>query len=808
MTNDRFQWAADGWQDVRFALRSLRGAPAFAVAAISTLAIAIGANTAIFSVVNSLLLKPLPYGNPRQLVSLWGMMPGELLILRDQLRSESDIAAYMPVTADFDDGTTAERLDGAAVSANLFAVLQSSPRVGRAFVANESDPGTPNLVILGAGLWQRRFGSDPSVAGRKVTIDGATATVIGVMPPTFAFPNAHTDFWRPMILDRANPIALWTTGGPKFVGRLRPGTSIDAARREMQRVAPTLRHANPIWDPGATYGLDAAVTPLQDATVGRSRTLLLLLFACVVVVLIVACVNVANLLLARASAREAELAVRAALGGGRARLVRQLLTESIVLAVIGGGIGIALGALGLSALVGWLPPDVPRTSEIALSGTGLAFTGLLTILTGFAFGALPALRATRHRGSSAAARGGRAGQSVGHHRIAAALIVGEIALASLLGVGADLLVRSFDQIRQLDPGFRAEHLLTARITPAPATYKEASRVNALYDALLSRVAALPGVQHVAAVDYLPIARPVYGGAWRIQGQAEDVKHGLPMTDHSQMITSDYFAALGIPLVRGRTFTPGDNTAGQPVAIVSQAFARHFWPGQDPLGKRIGHPWDSPWLTIVGVVADVRTDSLRDTTTIAVYTPFEQRLLGSHPEMTVVVRTAADPSSVARALRQIVAGIDRSVPISEIRTMDGVIRESLTRARFLTGLVSAFAVAALLLGAVGIYGVMSYLVSQRMHEMGVRLALGASSSSIIGLVVRRAAILAACGVLAGMAAALIAVRPLRALLFGVSASDPVTYIAVGAVFVLVSVVASAVPAFRATRVSPLDALRAT
>jgi predicted permease len=281
-----------------------------------------------------------------------------------------------------------------------------------------------------------------------------------------------------------------------------------------------------------------------------------------------------------------------------------------------------------------------------------------------------------------------------------------------------------------------------------------------------------------------------------------------MTDHSQMITSDYFAALGIPLVRGRTFTPGDNTAGQPVAIVSQAFARHFWPGQDPLGKRIGHPWDSPWLTIVGVVADVRTDSLRDTTTIAVYTPFEQRLLGSHPEMTVVVRTAADPSSVARALRQIVAGIDRSVPISEIRTMDGVIRESLTRARFLTGLVSAFAVAALLLGAVGIYGVMSYLVSQRMHEMGVRLALGASSSSIIGLVVRRAAILAACGVLAGMAAALIAVRPLRALLFGVSASDPVTYIAVGAVFVLVSVVASAVPAFRATRVSPLDALRAT
>jgi predicted permease len=432
----------------------------------------------------------------------------------------------------------------------------------------------------------------------------------------------------------------------------------------------------------------------------------------------------------------------------------------------------------------------------------MLFTALLILATGIGFGLLPALRATSSRGGAAAVRGGRTGRSVGHQRVSSALIVGEIALAVLLTVGAELLARSFADIRQLDPGFRADHLITARVNPPPASYRDAAKLGALYSAILSRTAALPGVEHVAAVSALPIAQPVYGGAWRIEGQFEDIKHNLPMMDHSQVVSDDYFATMRIPIVRGRAFTNADGS--QPVAIVSQSAARHFWPGQDAIGKRIGHPWASPWLTVVGVAADIHTDSLRDTSSMSVYMPFRQEFTG-YGNFTIVVRTTADPANIAHALRDVVNGIDRSVPLSEVRTMDDVIAGSLTNARFVTTLVGAFAMVALVLGAVGIYGVMSYLVSQRTHELGVRIALGATSQDVVGLVIRRAALLSLLGAAAGVALGFAAVRPLRAMLFGVSVTDPTTYVGVPALFILVALAACLSPALRAARVSPLRAL---
>ncbi|MEP6494375.1 MAG: ABC transporter permease [bacterium] len=803
----RAEWVDDLRQDIAFAFRALAHAPSFAVAAVATLAIAIGANTVIFSLVNALLLQPLPYGAPEQLVSLWGYSTGELLQLREHLRSESDIAAYQTTSANLDDETTAERLDGATVSANFFAVLRTSARIGRTFGGDEGDRGKTSVVILGHGLWQRRFGGDSSVIGRRVIIDGVPTTVIGVMPATFVFPTATTDFWKPLLIDRGDIVSLWAGGASHFIGRLRAGIPLAAAQREMQQVAPSLRHANPMWDPGAAYGQRATVRSLQDAMLGGTRPVLLLLLGCVVVVLVIACVNVANLLLARASARERELALRAALGGGRGRLIRQLLTESLVLASIGGTIGIIVSAAGIRWLVAFIPADVPRTTEITLSGTTVAFTVALTMLTGIAFGLLPALRATSGRGTAESVRSGRSGRGVGHHRLSGMLIVGEVALAVLLVIGAQLLVRSFAELRRLDPGFRADHLVTARVTPAPSMYSDVAKANELYGAVLSRAAALPGVERVAGVSDLPIARPVYGAAMRIEGQFEDIKHGLPTEDHAQIVTPDYFAAMRIPIVRGRAFGDDDRSGAQPVAIVSQSMARHFWPNGDAIGKRIGYPWASPWMTIVGVVADVRSDSLRDTSAMSVYFPFMQRAKSGRPEFTIVLRTAGDPSTIERALRAVVRDIDRSVPLSEMRTMDDVIRQSLAKPRFVMSLVGAFAIVALLLGAVGIYGVMSYLVSQRLPEMGIRMALGATAPALLTMIVRRAAGLAGAGAIIGVAAAFLAARPLRTLLFGVSVGDPVTFLSVPALFVIVALVASFVPALRATRVSPVSVLRA-
>jgi predicted permease len=571
-----------------------------------------------------------------------------------------------------------------------------------------------------------------------------------------------------------------------------------------------MRHDNPVWDPGPKYGLDADVQPFHDAQVAATRPALLLLAACVLGVLVIACVNVANLLLARATARERELSIRAALGGGRARLVRQLLTESLVLSLAGAVLGVVLASAGVRWIVSNLPASVPRTAAIGVNATVLAFTALLSLVVGIAFGLLPAFRATTQRSGAGAVLGVRsASRGMSHARLSGLLVVSEIALAALLAIGAQLLVRSFIELRNVDPGFRPEHLLSARVSPPQGSYQDSAKATALYTQVLARISTLPGVVNAAATTFLPLTRGMNAIALRIQGQYEDVKHGLPMADHFQTVTSTYLATMGIRVLRGRGFTEDDALGQPPVALVSASMAKKFWPNEDAIGKHVGYPYPSEWLTVVGVVPDTKKDSLKDTSDVALYVPFRQRRelirLGVAP-MSLVVRTTGDPAALGAEIRNVVAAIDRSVPVSDVRTMDAVVARSLSKMRFTTALVSAFALTALLLGAVGVFGVMSYVVSQRTQEMGIRVALGATGRDVLALVLGRGAMLAMAGAALGVVAALGAVRPLRSLLYGISARDPLTFATVPLLFVVVALVASYGPARRATRADPVEVLR--
>jgi len=810
----RGAWLEELRHDLVFGARSLHRAPAFAVTAVATIAVAIAANTTIFSFVNALLLAPLPYARPASLVTIGGSIVGSIgedLALRDRATSFQDIALYHARTITLGDDREAVRLDGVSVTPNMLTLLGAAPLVGGVFAPDASTPGSDAVILLSHALWTNRYGGDPTVVGRRVLVDGVTYTIAGVMPAAFRFPTSAAQFWTPLTIDRGNVAATWALGGTQMVGRLKPGVTPGRAAADARTVALGMRHLNPMWDPGDDYGKTMTVSGLQQTLTGGARPALVLLSACVAVLLLVACVNVANLLLARATARGRELAVRAALGGGRARLVRQLLTESVLLALVGGVVGVLLAAAGVRWVAAAMPADIPRAAEISISAPVLAFTTLLTLATGVAFGLLPALRATGAGFRAETVRGGRAGQGVAHHRLSAALVVGEVALAVLLVITAGLLVRSFAALENLTPGFRTTHIVTARVSPPPATYADRARADALIGGILSRMAALPGVSSVGATNQLPIASPVYGAALRIEGQFEDAQHGLPMVDHFQSVTPGYLSTLGIPVLRGRGFSDADNAGAQLVAIVSASVAKRFWPDGDALGKHIGYAFPTPWLTIVGVVPDVRLDSLRDTTSLAAYVPYAQRpaalRTNPKPDMTIVAGVAGDPGNVARAIRGVVAGLDRSVPVSDIRTMDDVLSRSVAKPRFTMLLVASFAAAALLLGAVGVYGVMSYLVSQRAREMGIRVALGATSANVLGLVLGRGAWLAGAGAAVGVAAALGVTRSLRSLLFGVSSTDAVTFVTVPLVFVIVALLASYGPARRATRADPVAALRA-
>jgi len=802
----RREFMADFIQDLRFGLRSLRRAPGFALAAILTLALGIGANAAIFSVVDAILLRPLPFERPSDLVSIGSGSGGEFVALRERLRSFSQIAAYVGQTHPIDDGQEALRVEGAAITTNLLRTLGVSPMLGRDFTEEEGRLGDNGVLLLGYGLWQRQFGSSPDVIGKRVLVEGLPHTVVGVMPADFHFPNKDAQYWQPYTFNPANVGLTWAVGGKRFIGRLAPGVVLSQAQREVRDVWPTLRRLNPLWDPGPEYRREVRTTRLQDDLVGTTGRLLWILFGCVLLVLLIGCVNVANLLLARATARERELSVRAALGGGRGRLIRQLVTESLLLSTLGSLLGIVLAYVSVKWLVAVMPAGVPRAHEIVVNGTVLGFTALVAVATGILFGTIPAVRATNFGTTSVVGFGRRITAGLSHHRVSGFLVAGEMALAVLLVIGATLLVRSFSALRQVEPGFQTTHVIAARVSPPGGSYEDRARVHSLYTAILDRLSATPGVRSVAAVDKLPIAQTIWGIAARVEGQFEDAKRPLPEINHWQMVTPRYFETMGIP-VRGRPFAESDRADQLPVTIVSEGVARKFWPRGDAVGKRIGYPYDSPWLTIVGVVPDTKQDSLRDTTSLSMYVPWQQGTRMSGSEMWVLARSSSEPGALATTMRRIVREVDRSAAVSDVRTMDAVLSSSVQKARFTMLLVAAFALAALLLGAVGIYGVMSYLVGQRMQEMGIRIALGAPRAGVVRLVVGRAAMLAAAGAAVGLLAAFFATRSLASLLYGVSATDPLTFFLVPVVFLIVAVLASAAPALRATRVDPVRALRA-
>lgn len=797
------------WQDLRYALLQLRRTPGFTAVAVLTLALGIGANTAIFSIVNSVLLRPLPYRQPDRLVSIdldalnYG---GSYLQLRERTRT-MDVAAYRSaaygsVGLSLTGSGEPVQLDGTAVTSNIFAVLGVDAAIGRTFLPSESQPGRDAVVVLSYELWQARFGGDPSVIGSRIRLGSTSRTVVGVMPPRLHFPSATTQLWVPVVLDPAKRIELWSTG-INMIGRLDPGADISQARAEVSALAPQMLRLFP-WSMPAEYGRKATAIPLSEVVVGSVRPMLLILLGAVTMVLLMACVNVANLLLVRTAARRRELAIRTALGAGGGRLMRQLLTESVLLAGIGGAAGLLLAAWCLRALTGALPPETPRLDEISIDGRVLVVTLAVALATGLVLGVVPAFRAARSDAQAALKEGGR-GSSAGRERrrLSGMLVVSELAAAVVLVTGAGLLARSFWHLLQTDPGFRTERLVSASIAPPTFRYSDDVSQREFYKTLLQRLETIPGVRVSALTTRLPFGGNNHGTVFKIDGRPDPAQTGdWPFADIGAVVSGDYFRTLSVPLVGGRGFTEADREGAPPVAVINESLAHHYWPDQDPIGKRIQQPGDTAWATVVGIVADVKHDQLSEEKKGAIFWPLLQHQL-DHPS--IVVRTGANPDAVAASLRGAVADVDADTPVSDIRTMDQLISSSLSGPRAAMTLLTTFSALALVLGAVGIYGVIAYAVSQRTHEIGVRVALGARPGDMLRMVIEQGATMALAGVVVGLVAAFALTRLLAALLYGVSPLDPATFITGPIVLMSVALLATWLPARRAARVDPIVAL---
>jgi putative ABC transport system permease protein len=796
-------WLEDAGRDVRYALSALRRNPGFAAVAILTLALGIGANSAIFSIVNAVLLRPLPYGDPDRLVSAGQLLGGEYLFFRDHARSVDEIALYRGgVGLNLSAGGDADRLTGALVSANFFSLLRISAARGRGFLPVEENPGENTVVVISHALWRQRFGADAGVVGRDIEIDGVPRRVVGIMPPAFSFPSAATDLWIPYAFNRGNAGALWGGGQRgQTVARLAPGATPPQAQSELRARAPELRKANTLWVFPHEWGANREVVLLRDRLVGDVRTRLLIILGAVAFVLLIACANVANLLLARASARQHEVTIRHALGAGRGRIARQLLTEAAVLGLLGGTAGFLLAFLGVPILVSLLSADIPRVEEIGVDRWVLGFTMAAGLVTGLAFGAVPAIRSSRGDSSGSLTAGTR-GSSASLGRAAGLFVVGEIAVAVLLVIGAGLLIRSFAELLRVDPGFQSERIVTARITPPTIRYPDEIKTRAFYAEVLARVAALPGVQDVEAVSHLPLVGGSSGFAFEVEGKPYVQGTGAPTTgEHA--VTPGYLQVMGIPLRAGRMLTDGDRDAPA-VAIVNETMAREYWPGEHAVGKRLKATWKNDWITIVGVVGDIKYSGLAKKVEPEIYRPFLQ---APARDMSLVVRTAVqDPTTLAASLRQSVASIDAMVPVSQVRTLDQMLSTSVATPRVTTMILTLFAAVALTLAAIGIYGVLSYTVSRRSREIGVRMALGARRADVLRMVLGQALGLAGLGTVVGVAGALATTRALDTLLFGVSRTDTLTFVLVPVLLLAVAVLAACVPASRATRVDPTIALR--
>jgi putative ABC transport system permease protein len=804
-------------QDIRYAVRKLSRTPGFTTIAAFTLALAIGATTAIFSVIDGVLLKPLPFRDPERVVRVTNLRDGNRMVssvpdfldIRAQSKSYASLAALDNQAMNLTGGSEPERISAARVGATFWSLLGVTPQVGRGFAPNEDSQSAARTVVLSDGLWKRRFGGDRRIVGKTIALDGNSFTVIGVAPAGFSFPD-RPDVWIPLVFaqDDLNPDgrgAHWMG----IMGRLAPNVTVAQATSELVTITRRLEQQYP----ESNTNMSGAVIPMQEYLVGDVRPALYVMLGAVAFVLLIACANVANLLLVRAASRESEMAVRTALGAGAWRLVRQLVIESVLLAMIGGVFGTLLALWGVDLLLSMAPNGLPRINEVTVNGSVLVFTAGVTAVTGVLFGLFPALHAARANVGGMLKEGMRGSSGgVASRRARNTLVMAEMALAVVLLVGAGLLIRSFSKLLAVDPGFRAERVVTFAIAAPDTKYGQYAQRRELVSNLVERMKRVPGAQGAAVVTGLPLSNIMMRTSAHIVGTPPERPGERKSTDVA-MATPGYFTTMGIPLVAGRDFTDRDGSGAPVVSIVNQEFVKRYFPNENPIGKRIELGWDQDTAStggnmtlggeIVGVVANVKRRGLSQEVFPETYASYMQPTFSN---FSVVVRSTADPSTVMAAIRAQIRELDRDLPLSDLRQLKELVAASVSRPRFYTTILGVFASIALILAAVGIYGVISYAVSLRTRELGIRIALGATGRQVSGLVLQQGVGLAIAGVAVGGAGAYWLTRLLSKLLFGVSATDPLTFVGVAALLTAIAAIASFVPARRAAKVDPLLAMR--
>ena len=818
------------FHDLRYAARMLKNRPGFTLVAVITLSLGIGANTAIFSVVNAVVLNPLPFPHPEQIVLVRDDLSGRQLedigLSVDELKDFQErsgvfdqISAVWSVDANLTGSDRPERVELLAVSPNYFSLLGASAQLGRVFGPQDQAQGFAEGIVISDGLWHRLFGADPNVLGRKVYADTDAYTVIGVMPKGFRHPGKtlrnEVDMWGTAGF-AANPFPNPPVRGqrllPGAIGRLKDGLTVEQAQAKLDAFTAELKNQFP-KDYPSELGWTVRLLPAREALVGNVQRTLMVLLGAVGLVLLIGCVNIANLLLARASGRRREMAIRLALGAGRKRLIAQLLTESLLLSFVGGAIALIVVASTMKLLIGFLPPEMPRLNEVGISAPVLGFVFLISTITGLLFGLVPALQTSRPEIVGNLKEGTLgSGTGVSHQHFRSGLVIVEFALSLVLMIAAGLLLRSFGRLLEVNPGFDAKNVLLARIwlpvpnNPEKDPYRDPVKRAGFIKEVLQRASTLPGVRYAAisAGNGVPLLGPHNSNGFTIEDQAS-ADNTVP-TAQGNSVSPDFFNALRIPLIRGRVFTAGDDQGAANVMVVDEAFGKRYFANQDPVGHRLkpgGRASNAPWFTVIGVVGNVKSDGFDQPDQPHVYIPIFQR---PGYAMAVYLQTDLDPMIVAKTLREQVQAVDPNLPVFGERSMESVVSESLGQRRFAMQVVALFGVLALLLASIGIYGVMAYSVNQRTREIGIRVALGASTGAIMGWVLRQGLVLIVVGVSTGLLAAFGLMRLLRSLLFGVAATDLVTYAALAAVLAVVALVACYIPARRATRIDPLIALR--
>ncbi len=794
------------WQDLRYGAYIFWNNPMSTLVAILTLALGIGANTAIFSVVNAVLLRPLPYPDSARLVRLWesnqeANLPrfsvsfANFVDWQEQNQVFEKMAAYREDGFNLTSGDEPERLKGARVTAGFFSMIGVLPTAGRAFLDEEDRAGAGRVVIISQTLYKRRFATEKNPLGQQLQIDGAPHTIVGIMPDGFNFPQNEAELWVPYALTEAqgNREAHFL----RVIARLKPNVEIEQARTDLNTIAEGLEQAFP----ATNKGWRVTMLSLHESISGDVRLALFVLLGAVGLVLLIACANVANLMLARATSRSKEMAVRAALGASRARLIRQLLTESLLLSLLGGIGGVLLASWGIGLLVSLNPTNLPRLNEVQVDASMLAFTLGVSLLTGLLFGSAPAWQATRRKMHDSLKDGSRSTTGSGR-RIGNVLVIVEVALALMLMIGAGLLIRSFLLLREVQPGFNTAQTLTFELNVSLSKYATGDRRSAVIKQAVERLSALPGADFVGVTHRLPL-KGNSGTSFHIEGQPPPSSPAEKNVNY-RSVSGDYFQALGMTLLRGRTFTADESWQSSGAVIINQALARRYWPDQDPLGQRIKLGPQRRWLTIVGIVADVKESGLDQEAEGGLYLPYVEWPV---PSVTFVIRTTNDPLGLAAAVRREIQTVDQEQAVSNISTLERLMDETVAQPRFNTLAFLLFAATAVLLSALGIYSLIAYTVSQRTREIGIRMALGAQPIEVLRLVIRQGMGLALAGVGIGLVAAFALARMLRTLLFNVSASDLTTYTLMAILLTGVALVACLVPARRATKVDPMIALRA-